>query len=102
MTPAERYAAGERSKIALTELESTFAAVSSSYMARLTEIAAMEPWAADKLRSMALAKKIVDEVHQHMVAIAGGMAIAEADMQYRRKIEAMSPERRKILGIPLP
>lgn len=101
MTPQERYAEGERAKIALSELEAAFSAVSVGYINRLSEIASLEPWAADKLRAVALAKKIADEVYQHLVSVAGGMAIADAELKHRRKIEAMSPERRQILGIPL-
>lgn len=101
MTPADRYSEGERAKIAMEVLDDAFSTVSASYMERLIAVASSEPWAADKLRALAQAQRVADEVRQHITALVGGMSIAEAEMAHTRKIQAMSPERRKVLGITL-
>lgn len=102
MKPEEARARGDRAKIAYEELGASFDAVLGGYLTRLSDVAAAEPWAADKLRSLALAQRIGLEVKAHMLSLMAGTPIAQAEIQHRRKIEAMSPERRQILGIPLP
>lgn len=101
VTPADRYSEGERAKIAMDVLGEAFATVNASYMDRLIAVASSEPWAADKLRALAQAQRVADEVRRHIASLAAGMSIAEAEMAHTRKIQAMSPERRKVLGITL-
>lgn len=99
MTPQERLVQGERAKIAGEVLGEAFDAVTAGYMARLKEVASTEPWAVDKLRSLALAQQIAESVRAHIAAVAAGANIAEAELRHRRKIERMTPERRRILGL---
>ncbi|MBO9624161.1 MAG: hypothetical protein J7500_15745 [Sphingomonas sp.] len=102
MTPEDQIEAGRRAKAALAVLDDAFDAVSEGYLTRLRQIAVAEPWAADKLRSLALAQQIAEGVRNHIKAIAAGANVGEAELEYRRKIERMSPERRRALGIALP
>lgn len=99
MTDQDRIAAAQAAKQAMTQLSPAFDAVEATYTTRLAEIAASEPWAVDKIRSLALALKVSQSVRAHIAAIVGGGDIAETNEAHRRKIEKLTPERRRILGI---
>jgi len=89
----------DRAKIALEVLEEAFLTVSGGYLARMRDVAVAEPWAADKIRNLALAQKIAGEAEAHIRAIVANGVIEAEQRAYRQKIEKMSPERRNILGL---
>lgn len=91
--------ASDAAKAALTHLGPAFDAVEAIYAERLREVAVKEPWAADKLRALALAQKISEAVRGHIEAIMLGGEVADKQLDRVRKIEKMSPERRRILGL---
>lgn len=93
--------AGE-AESALKQLDPAFEAVISLYMKRMTEIASKEPWEGRKITSLAVAAKIAEEVRDFIKAIALDGPVAMDELKRLRKIEAMTPERRKVLGISLP
>jgi hypothetical protein len=99
MTDQDRIEAAQGAKQAMAHLSPAFDAVEATYSARLTEIATSEPWAVDKIRSLAMALKVSQGVRAHIAAIIGGGDIAETNETHRRKIEKLSPERRRILGL---
>lgn len=96
---AEARERADQAKMALDHLRPAFEAVEALYAARLRDVAVMEPWAADKLRALALAQKISEAVRGQIEAIVLGGEVAEQQIGRVKKIEAMSPERRRILGI---
>jgi hypothetical protein len=100
MNPHDSLDAAERTKNALSEhLSPAFSHVETVYQERLAHIAATEPWAVDKIRSLALALMVSREVRGYLEAIVANGGVAKAQIEHTRKIERMSPERRKILGI---
>lgn len=98
---SERLDRAHASEAALRELDAAFNEVIATYMKRMTQIAATEPWEARKITNLALAAKIAEEVRSFIQASASDAPAAQSEMQRLRNIEKMSPERRKILGIAL-
>lgn len=97
---AQRIHAADAAERALRDhLQPAFATVEALYIQRLASVAASEPWAVDKLRSLALALKVSQEVRSHIEAVVADGPVAQAAVKHLRKIEALSPERRRILGI---
>lgn len=99
MTDQDRILEAQAAKQAMAHLGPAFDAVEASYTSRLTEIATAEPWAVHKIRALAMALKVSQGVRSHIAAIIGGGDIAETHEAHRRKIEKLSPERRRILGL---
>jgi hypothetical protein len=99
MTDQDRLAAAQAAKQALMHLNPAFEAVEAEYTRRLTEIATTEPWAVDKIRSLAFALKVSVGVRGHIEAIVGGGDIAQENVKRTAQIEALSPERRRWLGL---
>lgn len=66
---AEAKSVAESAERALAEhLRPAFDAVTALYADRLKDVAVKEPWAADKLRALALAQKIAEAVQGHIEA----------------------------------
>lgn len=80
-------------------LRPAFESVAHLYNERLKQVAVQEPWAADKLRALALAQQITEAVRGQIEAKITGGDVAEDQLKKLRKIEGMSPERKRILGI---
>ena len=99
---SERIDRANASAAALNELDGAFDEVIATYMKRMTQIAASEPWEAQKITSLALAAKIAEEVRSFIRAAASDAPAAQSEMQRLRTIEKMSPERRKVLGLTIP
>lgn len=72
------------------------------YERRALVLLVTKPWQWRKAANLAVSAKAAQEFAQYIAAtIANGHA-AEAEIAHFKKLEAMSPERRKILGIGLP
>lgn len=100
MDEAQRIQVAQDAERALKHhLAPAFAAVEQVYTMRMAQVAAGEPWAVDKIRALALALKVSQEVRSHIEAIVADGPVAEAAAKHLRTIEAMSPQRRRILGI---
>jgi len=100
MTEQERIAAAESAAKALSDhLAPAFDVVEAAYTHRLASVAASEPWAVDKLRALALALKVSQEVRAQIETVVADGPVAKVAAAHLRKVEAMSPERRRILGL---
>lgn len=99
---AERAARSQEAEQAMKKfLAPAFDCVIATYMERLTEIAAREPWSAQKMTNVAMAARIAAEVRSQIEAIVHDGEVAANGMQMTRKVEQMSLARRKWLGIGL-
>lgn len=97
---AQRIQNAQQAERALKDhLAPAFALIEQVYTHRMAQVAAAEPWAVDKIRSLALALKVSQEVRSHIEAIVADGPVAEAAVTHLRKIETMSPQRRRILGL---
>lgn len=99
MTPEDQIARGERAQAALSVLYEAFEAVISDYHERLCQVAVKEPWANDKLRALALAQKIAEGVRLHIEAMVAEGTVGAHAVEHLKRIEKMSPQRRRILGL---
>lgn len=99
---SERIDRANVSASALNELGAAFDEVIATYMKRMTQIAASEPWEGRKITNLAIAAKIAEEVRNTIAAVAADGPLAHDEMRRLRNIERMSPERRKVLGLSIP
>src|SRR5688572_29624773 len=102
LSPAARVGRGREAEEALKVLGPAFDAVVTVYMQRITEIASKEPWEGRKITNLAMAAKIAGEVRGMIQAVVADGDVAKATLDRRQKIEKMSPERRKVLGLTIP
>lgn len=90
----------EAAKAALVRfLRPAFKKVQAGYLKRLQDVATSEPWAGDKIRNLALVQALAEQVQAHIETQALGLVVADHSLEHIRKIEKLSPERRRILGI---
>lgn len=101
MTPEERIANGEQAKHAMAQfLAPAFDVVTEAYSARFMELAAESPISGQPaMVKLAMALKIVKTVRDQIEAVARDGDFARHDIKHAAQIEALSPERRKLLGI---
>lgn len=99
-TPSERIDRGQRAGAALKEfLDPAFDVVIADYMARLTQIAAETPWDTAKIVKLAAAAKIAEQVRVQIKGLVADGDMALDDKRRAHKIEGLSTERRKLMGI---
>jgi hypothetical protein len=100
VTPQERIERGGRAKRALDEfLQPAFDVAASEYAARLKEVAAREPWAANKIAALANALRIVEEVQGQITGIVYDGEHAKQGKARAEVIEQLSPAKRRLLNI---
>jgi uncharacterized membrane protein len=99
---AERADRANAAASALKHLDAAFDEVIATYMKRMTVIASTEPWEGRKITNLAVAAKIAEEVRSSIRAIASDGPAAHDEIRRLRKIEGMSPERRRVLGLTIP
>lgn len=95
-------AAGQRAQMAMDEFFGpAFDAVVKTYTERLEQIAATEPWAADKIVKLALAARVAREVRNQIEGVIVAGKIAAADKSHAEKIERIPLAKRKVMGLPI-
>lgn len=99
MTP-DPIVIGQQAERAMEQfLAPAFDAVAAAYTSRLSEIAASEPWASDKIVKLALANRVLREVRNQIEAVIAAGDVAKADRAHADKIAAIPIERRKLMGM---
>lgn len=99
---AERIANAEQAQAALTRwLDPAFDHLVGEWTLRMSDIAATTPWETDKIKNLAIAVRAAKEARAQIHAVVVGGQVAREDMKRQRQIENLSPERRKVLGIPV-
>lgn len=99
-TERERADRGNRAETALAEfLLPAFDVVEGEYTARITEIAAKEPWETDKIRKLAAAVRIAREVRAQIEQLVADGKMAQSELQRTRAIENLPDARKRVLGI---
>lgn len=98
MTEAEIR--GQNARRAMEEfLAPAFDAVISTYMARLADIAAAEPWETGKIAKLAMAARVTKEVRTQIEAIVAAGDVARADRAHAEKIANIPDAKRRLLGL---
>lgn len=100
MTPEQRIERARRAQAALDEfLAPAFEVIQVEYGGRLAAVCAKEPWAADKIAALANANRIVDEVKRQLVGLILDADEAKAAKQRTKRIEELTPSKRRLLNI---
>lgn len=95
--PIER---GRRAKMALEEFfDPAFDMVIDAYTARIEEIAASQPWEAQKITALANAARIAKSVKGQIEAIVYEGERADKVRNRALEIEQLSPAKRRFLNI---
>ena len=72
-------------------------AARADYLAAMTQVAASEPWASDKITKLAIAQKVIDLVESHLrAAIASGEVAARNDARAEKVASIPHAKRRWI------
>lgn len=97
---AQRIQAAQDAETALKQhLAPAFEVVEGLYDERYSRVLDAEPWADEKLKALKQARLILRQVRSHIEAVVADGVVAEASSKHLRKIEQMSPQRRRILGL---
>lgn len=94
---AERLDRANVSAAALRELESAFAEVKQACMERAMALASEDPTKrdAEAILNLSLFVRAIDEAHNVLSVRAKDGRAAHDELAYLRKVERMSPERRR-------
>jgi len=100
LNEAQRVERAVRARSAIDEFFApALARAHTAFSARLKEICAREPWAADRIAAVANAIRILEELGRDLEsAIHDGDAAAAALLR-AEKYEKLTPARRRLLGI---
>ena len=91
---------GHRAKRALEEfLDPAFEAIIQAYTARIEEIAASQPWEAQKITSLANAARIARSVKDQIEAIVYEGERSKTERDRTKEIEQLSPAKRRFLDM---
>lgn len=96
MTP-DAVVLGRQAERAMEQfLAPAFEEVAQAYTQRLSEVAAAEPWAADKIVKLALANRVLKEVRAQIEHLIANGKLEQDAKRTADKIAAIPIERRRI------
>lgn len=91
---------GRRARMALEEFfDPAFGLVIETYTARIEELAATQPWEAQKITSLSNAVRIARSVKAQIEALVHEGDRAERERNRAKEIEKLSPAKRRFLNI---
>lgn len=100
LTDPQRVERAARAKRAMDEFfEPAFETIGLTYLQRLEEISAREPWATNKIAAVANAVRITKELRGQIEALIHDGAEAKITLEQTKRMEALSPTKRRLLGI---
>lgn len=100
MTEGQRVERARQAKLALDNfLDPAFAVVAEEYQARLTGLCATRPWATNEIAALANATRVVTEVRSQIAALVADGAEAQNGIDRAKRIEGLSPARKRLLNI---
>lgn len=96
MTP-DPIVTGQQAERAMDQfLAPAFEEVAQAYTQRLSEVAAAEPWATDKIVKLALANRVLKEVRAQIEHLIANGKLEQDAKRTADKIAAIPIERRRI------
>lgn len=96
MTP-DPIVTGQQAQRAMEQfLAPAFEEVASAYTQRLSEVAAAEPWATDKITKLAMANRVLKEVRAQVEHLIVNGRLEQDRKATADKIAAIPIERRRI------
>lgn len=67
------------------------------YADRVTQLDPQDRDFADKARTLAMARKVVDQVEAQIIAFMGEGKVAKAELEHIKKVEKLNPRKRRFL-----
>jgi hypothetical protein len=99
----EQVEAGRKAEIALEVVKPFLADLCKEHERQaLKALASVWPWARRRAASHAARAEAIMKLAQYLTALIANGQSAEGEIARIRKVEALSPERRKALGIGVP
>lgn len=96
MTRDETLARGARARAAMEEFVTpAVEGIRAEYLARLTEIAANEPWNSDKIVKLAIASRVIDAVESHLANAIMAGRVEQQNAERARQIEDLPAHKRR-------
>lgn len=80
-------------------LDPAFEVLADVYAQRLEDIASSSPWEASKITALANALRIAKEVRAQIYTLVADGSVTKNKMEMAKKIEALSPAKRRLLNI---
>jgi hypothetical protein len=103
LNDAERVQRAHNAQRALDEfLDPAFELVADVYQQRLEDLASATPWEAGKITALANALRIAKEVRSQIHGIVKDGTVAGDNIKRAKRIEELTPARRRLLNIGLP
>ena len=99
LTEQQRVERARLARQSLEFLEPAFETVKGEYRARLSQVCAATPWEASKISALANAERIANEVQAQLVALVADGTDAQSQIDRAKKIETLSPAKRRLLQI---
>lgn len=100
LTESQRIDRARRAQMALEEfLDPALNAVVEAYAARVEELAATQPWEAQKITALANAIRIAKQVKAQVMAIVYEGENAKRQKDHAAEIEKLSPAKRRFLDM---
>lgn len=95
MTPAEALGRADQAKAELALTSEAFQAIRDTCLARMLVLSRKSPIEADALHMLAVTINVADDVEAILKGYVADGKVAEDSMARLRKVEQMSPERRR-------
>lgn len=100
LTDAQRVERARQAEMALRDfLDPALKTVVAAYADRLEQLAATAPWEAGKITALANATRIAKEVRAQIAALVMDGADARNNIDRARRVEALTPAKRRLLNI---
>lgn len=100
LTDSQRVERARQAAMALSDfLDPAFEVVVASYAERLEQLASTTPWEAGKITALANAVRIAKEVRNQIALLVADGSDARQIIARAKKIEEMTPARKRLLSI---
>jgi hypothetical protein len=102
LSDPQKIERARRAEMALNEfLDPAFELVADIYAQRLEDIASATPWEANKITALANALRIAKEVRGQIQMLVTDGAVAKSKVDFAKRVENLSPAKRRLLNIGL-
>lgn len=99
LTEAQRVERARQAQHALEFMAPAFDELHAVYTDRLKAIASTAPWEAHKITALANATRILEEVRTQITGLVRDGVDAQAKIDRAKRVEDLSPARRRLLNI---
>jgi hypothetical protein len=100
LTDAKRIERARQASLALKDfLDPAFELVVASYLDRVEQLASTTPWEAGKITALSNAARIAKEVRGQIAQIVADGADARSNIDRAKRIEELTPARKRLLKI---